>query len=91
MTGIPSHFRAVFFDVVGTVLFPNPPAPTIYADAARRGGLSLSKEEIRKQFIDAYNIQETFDRSAGWITSEEREQMRWRSIVDYTLLRSNKP
>jgi putative hydrolase of the HAD superfamily len=85
VTVIPSHIRAVFFDVVGTVLFPNPPAPTVYADVARRAGLNLSEEEIRKKFIEVYNGQEAIDRSAGWITSEEREQERWRSIVGATL------
>lgn len=81
MPAIPSHIRAVFFDVVGTVLLPHPPAPSIYAEVARRGGLNLAASEIRKKFIEAYNAQESIDRTSGWITSEEREIARWRSIV----------
>jgi putative hydrolase of the HAD superfamily len=85
MTTLPSHIRAVFFDVVGTVLFPNPGAPIIYAEAARRGGLDLSITDVRVRFIQAYNIQEEIDRAAGWVTSEDREERRWRSIVAATL------
>jgi putative hydrolase of the HAD superfamily len=85
VTEIPSHIRAVFFDVVGTVLFPDPSASTIYSEIARRSGLNISEEEIRKKFVEAFNFQETIDRSAGWITSEERERERWRSIVVATV------
>jgi len=82
---IPSHIRAVFFDVVGTVLFPDPSAPTVYTEAARRSGLDLSVTDARVRFIQAYNMQEEVDRNAGWITSEEREHNRWWSIVAATL------
>jgi putative hydrolase of the HAD superfamily len=85
VTGIPSHIRAVFFDVVGTVLFPDPPAPTVYAEVARRGGLKTTGAEIRAKFVEAYNVEEAIDRAAGWITSEKREQNRWQSIVAATL------
>ena len=79
--GIPPQIKAVFFDVVGTVLFPTPPALTVYAEVARRGGLNLDEKEIRTNFIAAYKAEEIADRSAGWIASEEREKNRWRSIV----------
>jgi putative hydrolase of the HAD superfamily len=85
MTSINSYIRSVFFDVVGTVLFPVPGALSIYAEVARRRGLDLSMSDIRVRFIQSYNIQEEIDRNAGWITSEDREQRRWRSIVDATL------
>jgi putative hydrolase of the HAD superfamily len=91
MTGLPSHARAVFFDVIGTVLFPEPAAPSIYADVARRWGLDVSTADVRVRFIQAFNIQEEIDRSAGWITSEEREQNRWRSIVAATLREVSDP
>lgn len=85
MCSLPPHTRAVFFDVVGTLLFPDPSAPSIYVEVARRGGLDLAMTDARVSFIQAYNIQEEIDRSAGWVTSEEREQNRWRSIVSATL------
>jgi putative hydrolase of the HAD superfamily len=85
VTGIPSQIRAVFFDVVGTVLFPNPPAPKVYADVARSAGLDTTTEEVRSRFIEAFNAEEIIDRAAGWVTSEERERDRWRNIVAATL------
>ncbi len=77
--------RAVFFDAVGTVIFPEPPAIDIYAAAARRHGLELDAATIRKRFIKSFNAEETIDRDRGWVTSEEREVERWRRIVSASL------
>ncbi|MCI0704336.1 MAG: HAD family hydrolase [Planctomycetia bacterium] len=77
--------RAVFFDAVGTLLFPNPSAPVVYAEAARRHGLFLSLDEVRNRFIAAYCREEQVDANASWVTSEEREHQRWRCIVTETL------
>ena len=77
--------RAVFFDAVGTLLFPSPPAPVVYAAAAREHGLDITHEEIRSRFVRAFRAEEELDRAAGWATSEEREQSRWRRIVSDTL------
>jgi putative hydrolase of the HAD superfamily len=77
--------RAVFFDAVGTLLFPDPPAPVMYAEAAARRGLALTPAEVRARFVAAYLAEEAADVSAGWATSEQREQGRWRRIVADTL------
>jgi putative hydrolase of the HAD superfamily len=77
--------QAVFFDAVGTLLFPKPAAPTVYADVARRAGLELSPDDVRTRFLAAYRAQEQLDRNAGWVTSEERERERWQTIVGDTL------
>lgn len=77
--------RAVVFDAVGTLLFPNPGAPTAYAEAARHAGLDLTPADTRARFVEAYRTQELIDREAGWVTSEGREHDRWRSIVAATL------
>jgi putative hydrolase of the HAD superfamily len=74
VTFLTSEIRAVFFDAVGTVLFPNPSAPSVYAEVARRGDLD-------ERFVQAYRIEEAIDRSTGWVVSEERERRRWRNIV----------
>jgi putative hydrolase of the HAD superfamily len=79
------EIRAVVFDVVGTLLYPNPSAPAVYAEAARRRGLDLSPADARARFVEAHKTQELIDRAAGWVTSEEREHDRWRSIVAVTL------
>ena len=76
---------AIFFDAVGTLLFPEPSAIEVYRAAAARRGLLLSSDEIRSRFIAAYQAEEATDQSANWITSEPREEMRWRRIVGTTL------
>jgi putative hydrolase of the HAD superfamily len=81
VSAIPEHIRAVFFDVVGTVLFPQPGAPSVYVEAARRGGVELDQAEVRARFLQAYTLEEERDRALGWVTSEEREELRWRNIV----------
>ena len=77
--------RAVFFDAVGTLLFPDPSAPVIYTETARRHGLALSPAEVRERFVAAYRLEEDADAAAGWVTSEARERERWRRIVTDTL------
>ena len=77
--------RAMFFDAVGTVLFPEPDALAVYAEVARRRGLMLSDAAIRDRFIEAYRREEAADRAAGWVTSEARERDRWHAIVTATL------
>jgi putative hydrolase of the HAD superfamily len=75
----------VFFDAVGTLLFPDPPAYLIYSQVARRAGLDLPPEEVRRRFGTAYRAEEEIDRAAGWVTSEGREADRWRRIVRESL------
>lgn len=82
---LPPNTRAVFFDAVGTLLFPKPAAPTVYAAVAQRAGLELPPDEVRTRFLTAYRTQEQLDRAAGWVTSEDRERERWRTIVTETL------
>src|SRR5439155_21021759 len=77
--------RAVFFDAVGTLIFPEPGATVVYADVARRHGLELSARVIRDRFLAAYRTEEAADRLAGWVTSEPREIARWRRIVGESL------
>jgi putative hydrolase of the HAD superfamily len=82
---VPSSARAVFFDAVGTLLFPEPSAPVIYAEVAIRHGLALSPSEVRERFITAYRHEEDADAATGWATSEQRERNRWYRIVTDTL------
>lgn len=77
--------RAVFFDAVGTLLFPTPPAAVVYAEVARRAGVDLPAADLRARFLDAYRAEEAADRAAGWVTSEERERGRWSAIVAASL------
>ena len=78
--------RAVFFDAVGTLLFPDPPAAEIYSRVATRHGLDIAATNVRERFWAAYQAEEALDRAAGWVTSEVREAMRWRRIVSDSLV-----
>lgn len=74
--------RAVLFDAVGTLIYPDPPVAVAYAAAARRFGSELTEEEIQRRFKRAFARQETLDAADyGQRTSEERERARWQSIV----------
>lgn len=77
--------RAVFFDAVGTLLFPDPGAVHVYTEAARRRGLEVSAEDVRVRFVAAFRAEEAVDAAGGWATGEQREEARWRRIVAETL------
>ena len=76
---LPAPIRAVAFDAVGTLLFPDPGAPAVYESAARR--LGLPREGLLDRLRASYLAEEEIDRAAGWVTSEAREIARWRAIV----------
>jgi putative hydrolase of the HAD superfamily len=71
----------VFFDAVGTLIHPDPPAAVVYAQAGRRHGSRLSEAEIARRFAVAFAREEALDRANRLQTSEEREVQRWRTIV----------
>src|SRR5688572_9226412 len=78
LTGI----RAVLFDAVGTVIYPDPPVAVAYACAGERFGVGIEPDEVRRRFAAAFARQEALDGESGaWRTSEARERERWRSIV----------
>jgi putative hydrolase of the HAD superfamily len=72
---------AVFFDAVGTLIHPDPPAPVVYAAVGRRYGSGLDVEAITARFRIAFRRQEAIDCLSGWRTDEDREYARWRAIV----------
>jgi putative hydrolase of the HAD superfamily len=81
MKCIAPAIRAVFFDAVGTLLHPDPPAAEVYAIVGARFGSRLGSAVIVERFGAAFQRQEDIDRAAGYVTSEAREVARWRSIV----------
>jgi putative hydrolase of the HAD superfamily len=85
MSLIPTGVRAVYFDAVGTLIFPHPPAHEVYATLAAKQGVILDPKAVRERFLAAYRVEEHADRANGWITSEERERTRWRTIVTSAL------
>jgi putative hydrolase of the HAD superfamily len=73
--------RIIFFDAVGTLIHPEPSAPTVYASVGRRLGSRLDEAAIAVRFRAAFRRQEEADYAAGLRTNEEREIARWRAIV----------
>jgi putative hydrolase of the HAD superfamily len=88
---IPARVRAIFFDAVGTLLHPEPPAPLVYAEVGRRHGSRLAVDAIADRFRAAFQRQEEMDRAAGGQTSEAREIERWRHIVGEVLSDTAEP
>lgn len=88
---IPAAVRAIFFDAVGTLIHPEPPAPAVYAAIGHRYGCTLDAPAVAARFRAAFQRQEEADRAAGWRTSEEREIDRWRQIVGEVLSDSTDP
>ena len=82
---IDAEIQAVFFDAVGTLLFPHAPVSRTYAEHARRHGATLTEDEVRLGFRNAFVRQEQLDHTAGWRTDENRERDRWRTIVGEVL------
>lgn len=75
--------RAVVFDVVGTLVEPDPPVAIAYRLAGLRHGLDLDVATIRLRFADAWRRQEACDAAGSppFATSRAREADRWRRIV----------
>jgi putative hydrolase of the HAD superfamily len=86
---IPAEVRAMFFDAVGTLIHPDPPAPDVYAEVGRRHGSHLDEATIATRFRAAFQHEEEIDRTAGWRTNEHREVLRWRRIVHEVLHDAN--
>src|SRR5438045_9414948 len=73
--------RALFFDAVGTLIHPDPPAPVVYTVIGSRFGSRLTAADIAPRFRAAFAREEAIDRAQGLRTNEEREVRRWRDIV----------
>jgi len=71
----------VLFDAVGTLMFPDPPVPEVYAEAGRRAGSSLSVEQIASRFRAAWSSQLAVATDSDLHTSESIERQRWRDLV----------
>jgi putative hydrolase of the HAD superfamily len=78
---LPGVVRAVFFDAVGTLIHPEPPAALVYAQVASRFGSVRTAAEIGPRFRAAFARQEARDAARGWRVDEAHERQRWREIV----------
>jgi putative hydrolase of the HAD superfamily len=73
--------RAILFDAVGTLIYPDPPVAKAYASAAARFGVEFAEQEIIGRFSTAFAREEAIGRANGGVTSQTREVSRWRAIV----------
>src|SRR5438105_1706540 len=75
------NVQAIFFDAVGTLIHPEPPAPAVYAEVGRRHGSRLTPAEVTQRFAAAFAREEALDLAQGLQTNEKRELQRWQRIV----------
>jgi|SRR5678815_4725898 putative hydrolase of the HAD superfamily len=73
---IPSTIRAVLFDAVGTLIYPDPPVAEVYCREGQKLGSRYTATEIGPRFRTAIARHHQ-----GGTTSEELERERWRRIV----------
>ena len=76
-----TSIQAIFFDAVGTLIYPEPSFVDVYAEVGRRFGSRLDPAEIARRFRRFFQREEDVDARANLATSEEREIVRWQRIV----------
>jgi putative hydrolase of the HAD superfamily len=73
--------KAVVFDAVGTLIYPQPSAAAVYTQVGHRHGSRLEEGEIEVRFASALAREEELDGAHGFRTSQQREIDRWHCIV----------
>lgn len=79
------RIQAVYFDAVGTLLFPFPSPAEVYTLLAGKYGAELDLALVRKRIIQGYLLHEEADVASDWAASEEGEWNRWLGIVRHSL------
>src|SRR5207249_673698 len=65
--------HAIFFDAVGTLIHPEPPAPDVYQAVGQRYGSAVALADIRRRLSAAFHQEDALDRAVDWRTSEASE------------------
>jgi putative hydrolase of the HAD superfamily len=73
---IAGNVRAILFDAVGTLIYPDPPVAEAYFRAGQKLGSKWTREEIAQRFRAAIK-----KHPQGSTTSEYLERERWEQIV----------
>ena len=81
--------RAVLFDAVGTLIYPDPPVAQAYYSRGKEFGSNLTVDEVANRFAAAFAKQEEFDAHVNDSppslrrkpTNPTRERQRWQQIV----------
>ena len=69
--------RAILFDAVGTLIYPDPPVRQVYFETGRAFGTKLLEQEIASGFSAAFTQRE----GQYTKTNQSLERQRWREIV----------
>ena len=77
--------RAVVLDAVGTLIDPRPSVAEVYAEAARRRGMELETEVVRRRFKEHFRRDDVDELRGPMATDEGIEHRRWRRIVEAVL------
>ena len=77
--------RAVVLDAVGTLIDPRPTVSEVYAGAARRQGMELDTEVVRRRFKEHFRRDDVDELRGPLVTDEGIEHRRWRRIVGAVL------
>ncbi|EAQ82836.1 HAD-IA family hydrolase [Blastopirellula marina] len=82
----PNLIRCVLFDVVGTLIYPQPSVAAVYQAAGVANGCDLPIETIRARFREALIL---YSVSPDLRTDETLERERWRQIVAHVFAEAN--
>lgn len=84
--------RAILFDAVGTLIYPDPPVAEVYFEVGRSFGSKLSRKVVGQRLRTTFRAEEQADippaqptqanRFSRKPTNEAREQQRWQRIVE---------
>lgn len=72
----------VFFDLVGTLIYPDPPVLDVYHRYGQKYGSALHKNEIQTRFKTAFHQHFTKSKQKQTVTSEDIEIKRWKSVIN---------
>ena len=82
---IDPNTKAVAFDAVGTVLYPEPSVSAAYASVATRHGSELTEQDIRSRFGPAMAVFDDDSQANDFRTNESQERLLWEQVVTRVL------
>ncbi len=72
----------IFFDAVGTLIYPDPPVYGTYQSIANKYGSNLTEDIISKRFKESYKTHFSINPEINTLSNEKLEKQRWKNVVD---------
>jgi len=72
----------IFFDAVGTLIYPDPPVYEIYQSIANKYGSNLTEDIISKRFKKSYKTHFSINPEINTLSNEKLEKQRWKNVID---------